>query len=180
MEGIVTKSTGSWYTVCTKTGEKIECRLKGKFRLKGIKSTNPIAVGDLVEFDVETKGDESPLTIADKTANDIICAGLEKLRVQYPIISEENKLTDYEERKNWETCWLVDPLDGTKEFISNSDEFTVNIALIKNFKPIFGIVSIPKRKEIYYAQNGSGAYRLSNKLKTRLFTKTINYENENF
>ena len=67
------------------------------------------------DFQVETKGDESPLTIADKTGNDIICAGLEALDIQFPIVSEENKLLSYDERKDYVYSWLVDPLDGTKE-----------------------------------------------------------------
>ena len=79
---------------------------------------------------IEKKSDNSPLTIADRTANKIICDALEKLPVQYPIISEENKAIPYEERKNFEYCWLVDPLDGTKEFIKRNGEFTVNICLL--------------------------------------------------
>ncbi len=110
------------------------------------------------DFQVETKGDESPLTIADKTANGIICEGLEKLSVQYPIVSEENKAISYEVRKDFEYNWLVDPLDGTKEFIKRNGEFTVNIALIKNGKPVLGVVYAPVMDEMYYAADGEGAY----------------------
>ncbi len=110
------------------------------------------------DFQIESKNDESPLTIADKKANDIICKGLENLDQKYPIISEENKLLDYEVRKNYERCWMVDPLDGTKEFIKRNGEFTVNIALIENGEVILGIVYIPVLDEMYYAAKGKGAF----------------------
>lgn len=76
------------------------------------------------DITVETKSDNSPLTIADKNANEIIVAGLKKMDTSIPIISEENKLIDFSERKNWTKCWIVDPLDGTKEFIKKNGEFT--------------------------------------------------------
>lgn len=107
---------------------------------------------------IERKADNSPLTIADKTANDIICKGLEALPVQHPIISEENKQLDYSERKNYEYAWLVDPLDGTKEFIKRNGEFTVNIALIHHSKIVLGVVYTPVVDEIYWAVKGEGAY----------------------
>ncbi|HAT67826.1 MAG TPA: 3'(2'),5'-bisphosphate nucleotidase CysQ, partial [Flavobacteriaceae bacterium] len=83
-------------------------------------------------FSVEVKEDASPLTLADKNANDVINSYLENTSI--PIISEENKQLEYSERKKWATCWIVDPLDGTKEFVKRNGEFTVNIALIKNGK----------------------------------------------
>ena len=98
-------------------------------------------------FQVEAKEDNSPLTIADKRANDIINSRLVSTGI--PIISEENKQTDYEIRKNWQQCWIVDPLDGTKEFIKQNGEFTVNIALIKNQQPIFGVIYVPVTGELY-------------------------------
>ncbi|WP_416236485.1 3'(2'),5'-bisphosphate nucleotidase CysQ [Xanthomarina sp. F1114] len=100
-------------------------------------------------FDVEMKDDNSPLTEADKNANDIINSFL--LPTEIPIISEENKQTDYAIRKNWETCWVVDPVDGTKEFIKRNGEFTVNIALITNGKPVLGVIYVPATKTIYFA-----------------------------
>lgn len=109
-------------------------------------------------FQVEHKADDSPLTIADKSANKIICDGLEALAVKYPIISEENKAIPYEERKDYNRCWLVDPLDGTKEFIKRNGEFTVNIALIENNSPILGVVYVPVSKESYWAYKEGGAY----------------------
>jgi len=110
------------------------------------------------DFSIEAKADDSPLTIADKTANDIICEGLEKLPKQYPIISEENKLVGYEERSAYEYYWLVDPLDGTKEFIKKNGEFTVNIALIHRQHVVMGVVYAPVLDEMYWAVKGEGAY----------------------
>lgn len=100
-------------------------------------------------FKVALKDDNSPLTIADENANTVINAHL--LKTNIPIISEENKQTDYVTRKTWDTCWMVDPLDGTKEFIKRNGEFTVNIALIKNNKPVLGVIYVPVEKMLYYA-----------------------------
>ena len=100
-------------------------------------------------FNVELKDDKSPLTEADKKANDIINSFL--IPTQIPIISEENKQTDYSIRKHWQTCWVVDPVDGTKEFIKRNGEFTVNIALVKSGKPILGVIYVPATKVLYYA-----------------------------
>ncbi|HIP33475.1 MAG TPA: 3'(2'),5'-bisphosphate nucleotidase [Bacteroidia bacterium] len=99
------------------------------------------------DFDVEYKKDNSPLTIADKNANNIIVFFLEKTGI--PIISEENTQLDFSERKKWKKCWIVDPLDGTKEFVNKNGEFTVNIALIKDGKPILGVIYVPVTKELY-------------------------------
>ncbi|MFK8007922.1 MAG: 3'(2'),5'-bisphosphate nucleotidase CysQ [Saprospiraceae bacterium] len=109
-------------------------------------------------FQVKHKADESPLTIADQAANEIICHQLEKLVVKYPIISEENKSIDFEERKKYTHYWLVDPLDGTKEFIKRNGEFTVNIALIENQRPVLGVVYAPVLEEMYFAVKGEGAF----------------------
>lgn len=100
------------------------------------------------DFQVENKEDDSPLTIADKKTNDIINDYL--LPTGIPIISEENKQLDFSERKNWSNCWIVDPLDGTKEFIKKNGEFTVNIAFIKNNKPVFGVIYVPAKNELYF------------------------------
>ena len=86
------------------------------------------------DFAVETKSDNSPLTIADKKSHEVIKAALAE--TGFPLLSEEGKQLPYDERKDWETFWLVDPLDGTKEFIKKNGEFTVNIALVKNNKPV--------------------------------------------
>ena len=110
------------------------------------------------DFQIQNKSDESPLTIADRTANQIICDGLEKLPIQHPIISEENKAIPYEERKDFTSAWLVDPLDGTKEFIKRNGEFTVNIALITEGAITMGVVYAPVLDEMYWAVKGEGAY----------------------
>lgn len=101
------------------------------------------------DFHIEIKEDNSPLTKADIKANTIINSFL--ISTEIPIISEENKQTDFDIRKNWETCWVVDPLDGTKEFIKRNGEFTVNIALIKKGRPVLGVVYVPVTKTVYFA-----------------------------
>jgi len=100
------------------------------------------------DFQIELKDDDSPVTMADKLANKIIIDHLEPTGI--PIISEENIEIEYSERKKWDSCWIVDPLDGTKEFIKKSGEFTVNIALVKNNEPVFGVIYIPVSKELYF------------------------------
>lgn len=99
--------------------------------------------------EVETKDDNSPVTIADKKANEYIEKALESTNI--PVLSEEGEHATYEIRKNWNQCWIVDPLDGTKEFIKRNGEFTVNIALVENGKPILGVIYIPVQKMLYYA-----------------------------
>ncbi|MBG43507.1 MAG: 3'(2'),5'-bisphosphate nucleotidase [Aequorivita sp.] len=99
-------------------------------------------------FDVEQKKDDSPLTQADKNANEVINEYLKSTVI--PIISEENRQLDYAERKDWSRCWIVDPLDGTKEFIKRNGEFTVNIALVENGNPVLGVIYVPVSKELYF------------------------------
>ncbi|SKB37187.1 3'(2'), 5'-bisphosphate nucleotidase [Salegentibacter holothuriorum] len=106
------------------------------------------------DFQVELKKDDSPVTLADKRANKIIVDALEPLGI--PIISEENEEIDFSERKKWDSCWIVDPLDGTIEFIKKSGEFTVNIALIENNKPVFGVIYIPVSRALYYGDVKEG------------------------
>jgi len=101
------------------------------------------------DLGVEYKEDESPLTLADKECNDVINSYL--IKTMHPIISEENKQLEFEERKDWDTCWIVDPLDGTKEFVKRNGEFTVNIALVKQGKPLLGVIYVPDTKELYVA-----------------------------
>lgn len=114
------------------------------------------------DFNVELKADESPLTEADKAANSVIVNALKDLYPNIPIISEENKLLEYEERKDWEWCWLVDPLDGTKEFIKKNGEFTVNIALIHQQTIVAGVVFVPATNKVFYAIKGQGAFLIEN------------------
>lgn len=113
------------------------------------------------DWEVEAKSDDSPLTRADRNANDVIVQHLESLPEGYPIISEENKLQAYDERRGFKRFWLVDPLDGTKEFIKRNGEFTVNIALVEEGRPILGVVYVPVSKDIYYAVKGAGAMHRS-------------------
>jgi len=101
------------------------------------------------DFQVETKADSSPLTEADQAANAIINVYLKKTDV--PIVSEENKEVLYGIRKDWTRLWMVDPLDGTKEFIKKNGEFTVNIALIEEGHPVLGVIYVPYTKELYFA-----------------------------
>jgi len=108
-------------------------------------------------FDVEIKDDNSPLTLADQHSNEIICKGLIKLG-GIPILSEEVAQHPYEERKSWKSFWLVDPLDGTKEFVRRTGDFTVNIALIEGTEPIFGLIYVPVSRKLYFALKGHGSY----------------------
>lgn len=111
------------------------------------------------DFAVETKDDKSPLTLADKKSHEIIKAGLEDFGI--PFVSEEGKSTTYETRKQWPTVWIVDPLDGTKEFIKRNGEFTVNIALIENQRPVMGVVYAPVPKWLYFSSVDIGAFKLT-------------------
>ena len=115
---------------------------------------------DTADVQVTHKADDSPLTLADRAANEVINNGLAMLQVQYPIISEENKLVDYDVRAAYDTYWLVDPLDGTKEFIKRNGEFTVNIALIRGGEAILGVVYAPVPDEMYWGARGFGAWRM--------------------
>ncbi|HAE30757.1 MAG TPA: 3'(2'),5'-bisphosphate nucleotidase [Flavobacteriales bacterium] len=111
-------------------------------------------------FEVEFKGDQSPLTLADRNAHVAICDLLSESGI--PILSEEGKEIPYKERKNWNRLWIVDPLDGTKEFIKRNGEFTVNIALIENGKPILGVIYVPVKDQLYTGAIGIGAQKKEN------------------
>lgn len=135
---------------------------------------------DIQEWDISVKGDNSPLTKADKVSNNIICSNLEKIDSSIPIISEENKEVPYNERKNYEYFWLIDPLDGTKEFIKRNGEFTVNLALIKRNKAIFGIVYAPFLELLYWANEGKGAFKVdSNNNSTRINANKFSLRQKN-
>ncbi|WP_163538621.1 3'(2'),5'-bisphosphate nucleotidase CysQ [Gracilibacillus sp. YIM 98692] len=114
------------------------------------------------EFEVELKPDNSPVTAADKRAHQIITKGLEERDKSIPIISEEGEISPYQERKDWGQFWLVDPLDGTKNFVKRNGEFTVNIALINDCYPILGAIYAPAFDIFYFGQEGKGAYKLEN------------------
>lgn len=110
------------------------------------------------DFNIEMKEDDSPLTLADKTSNSIIVDGVKNFGI--PVLSEEGSQISWKTRKDWERYWLIDPLDGTKEFIKRNDEFTVNIALIEKNVPILGVVYLPVLKCLYFALKDHGAYKL--------------------
>lgn len=117
--------------------------------------------------EVDMKADDSPLTLADKASHEVIMKEL-KAHFDYPIMSEESDPGDYVKRKDWETYWLVDPLDGTKEFIKRNGEFTVNIALIHNRKPVFGVIYVPVRETLYYGAELDGAFKEIGQKKEKL------------
>jgi 3'(2'), 5'-bisphosphate nucleotidase len=109
------------------------------------------------DFDVQEKGDQSPLTQADLASHRCIVAGLTALTPDIPIISEEEGLPEFSERGQWQRYWLIDPLDGTKEFVNRNGEFTVNIALIDKHRPIFGVVHVPVQDKTYIGCEGHGS-----------------------
>ena len=127
------------------------------------------------DFEVEYKQDSSPLTLADKKANDIIEDGLNQLSVNLPILSEEGKGIPYEDRKHWEYFWLVDPLDGTKEFVKKNGEFTVNIALIYKDIPVLGVVYAPALDICYWAKQDEGAFKDGKKLPLKMESQRNTY-----
>ena len=116
------------------------------------------------DIEVTHKEDSSPLTKADLASNKIIMNALQQLDKTIPILSEES-LVEWNERKNWTKYWLVDPLDGTKEFIKQNGEFTVNIALIENNKPILGVIFTPVKFDLYFAQKNYGSYKINSSSK---------------
>lgn len=114
------------------------------------------------DFKISYKDDNSPLSEADLISNEIICKELVKFSL--PILSEESKTIPYEQRKNWEYFWCVDPIDGTKEFINKNGEFTINIALIYKDTPVLGVVYAPALDLLYSAKKGESAFKNSVKL----------------
>lgn len=118
-----------------------------------------LQVYNSADFDVERKGDDSPLTAADLAAHRLIVKGLEQLTPDIPVYSEESEGITWEMRRDWQRYWLVDPLDGTKEFIKRNGEFTVNIALIENGVPVLGVVHVPVLEMTYLGGDGIGAFK---------------------
>ena len=110
-------------------------------------------------FDIEIKGDNSPLTRADTASHNVIMSYLETTGI--PVLSEEGRDIPYKERKDWKQLWIVDPIDGTKEFIKRNGEFTVNIALIENQKPIIGVIFVPVTGELYFSSKELGAFKVA-------------------
>ena len=122
-----------------------------------VEAGNAILAVYATEFDVESKSDESPLTQADLASHNCIAAGLAQLTPDIPVISEEDGLPEFEVRGQWNRYWLIDPLDGTKEFVNRNGEFTVNIALIDDGRPIFGVVHVPVQDKTYIGCEGRGS-----------------------
>lgn len=110
--------------------------------------------------EVENKADDSPLTLADKASHEVITRALAAYFPQIPVLSEEGRDIPFEERKNWHTYWCVDPLDGTREFVKRNGEFTVNIALIRDRKPVTGVIYVPVSGVTYYADQARGAWKI--------------------
>jgi 3'(2'), 5'-bisphosphate nucleotidase len=129
-------------------------------------------------FNIELKGDNSPLTLADKKAHDVIEKGLKTHFPHIPILSEEGKSISHDERKGWSACWIVDPLDGTKEFIKRNGEFTVNIALVENHEPIAGFIYVPVTDVLYFAQKGKGAFKVENGIQSELHCAEFRFTDE--
>lgn len=111
------------------------------------------------DFDVDTKSDNSPLTAADLASHETIINGLMALTSEWPILSEESRAIDFATRAGWTRYWLVDPLDGTREFVNRNGEFTVNIALIDHHEPVLGVVHVPVTGRDYYGSKNEGAWR---------------------
>jgi 3'(2'), 5'-bisphosphate nucleotidase len=120
------------------------------------------------ELNTQQKSDDSPVTAADLAANDVINKRLNNLVLKFPVVSEENTEIPYSERSKFDYYWLVDPLDGTKEFIKRNGEFTVNIALIHREKAVLGVVFVPITEGGYFAVHGLGAYKLENNIETKI------------
>lgn len=118
-----------------------------------------LAIYDKGDFDAYEKDDSSPVTSADFLANDIITQRLQEATPDIPILSEENQHAELAERKTWDRYWLIDPIDGTQEFIARSGDFAVNIALIENNVPVIGVIFWPPGQSIYYASAGAGAFK---------------------
>lgn len=112
------------------------------------------------DFQVNLKSDRTPLTLADRLAHESIKSSLSKTYI--PVLSEEGRDIQYDERRNWEYFWIVDPLDGTKEFIKRNGEFTVNIALIRNGYPILGVIYVPVSGDLYFSFLPDGSYKVAN------------------
>ena len=141
------------------------------------------AAGDAImqvystDFNVVKKDDNSPLTQADLAAHQVIIQALSKLTPDVPILSEESDSIGYETRSQWRQYWLIDPLDGTREFVKRNGEFTVNIALIVDHLPVLGVIYAPVTGLLYYASRGQGAYKqLGASQRQKIQTRALNLE----
>lgn len=132
-------------------------------------ATKIIEIYESGDFSIEAKSDDSPLTLADKASHNAIVAELKATNL--PILSEEGRSIPYEERKGWDYFWMIDPLDGTKEFIKKNGEFTVNIALIHKGEPVLGVVYTPVLQDLFYAVKGEGSYKNDQRIQVNTFSK---------
>lgn len=135
-----------------------------KHLLHDVRTIAAAAAGEILkvyntDFDIERKDDKSPLTLADLASHHLICDQLRQLTPDLPVLSEESATTSYSVRQQWQSYWLVDPLDGTREFIKRNGEFTVNIALVQQHEPVLGVIHVPVTGTCYFACRGHGAYR---------------------
>ena len=125
-------------------------------------------------IDIQIKKDNTPVTKADIASNDIIYDFLKAKHPHIPLISEETEIENYDIRKNWEYVWLIDPLDGTKEFLNKTDEFSINLALVKNGKSVVGFIYLPVFERMYYAVDGQGAFEIKDGIKSQIYSNTFN------
>lgn len=145
--------------------------LLNKIEKTAVKAGNAILeIYNSADFGVEIKSDDSPLTKADLAAHNVIIKDLAEITPDIPILSEESTNIKFEERRQWNKYWLVDPLDGTKEFIKKNGEFTVNIALIENGSPILSVVYVPVQDIAYTAAKGYGAFKKVKGLRQQINT----------
>lgn len=128
---------------------------------------------------IEYKSDNSPVTIADRTANEFIVSNLQKIYSDIPVIAEESQNVDFAQRIKWPYFWMVDPLDGTKEFIKKNGEFTVNIALIKQTKPVLGVIYAPVYNKMYWAYKGTGAFMNSDNKTVKISARKSDLKSKN-
>lgn len=128
------------------------------------------------DLDVEIKEDDSPVTMADLRSNQILVNGLKALDETIPIVSEETTLIPWEIRKNMELYWIIDPLDGTKEFINELDEFTIHLAMIRKNKVILGIIYAPVTEEMYYAWEGGGSWLSLHGKESKLVGHSVDFD----
>lgn len=129
-------------------------------------SSEIVKIYSQASCEVSEKADASPLTEADMRSHELVVSGL-KAAFSYPILSEEG-VVEFEERKRWESFWLLDPLDGTKEFLSKNGEFTINLALIHKGAPVFGAIAIPTQDLFYVAEKNRGAFKIAGKIREKI------------
>ena len=125
-----------------------------------------------------TKDDESPVTKADHAAHEVIAAGLSRIAPKIPQLSEEGDIPSFETRSAWAQYWLIDPLDGTKEFINRNGEYTVNIALIDNHQPVLGVVYVPVKKVFYYGVKGLGSWKKTSSGVASIAARKVNEDSQ--